>query len=76
MYVSGTDYELGVATVPQHRRGGLATLAASACVDHCDENGLTPHWHCWNDNLGSIAVAEKIGFEKPTIYYAYKFDLG
>ena len=75
VYVSGRDYELGVATVPEHRRQGLATLTAAACVGYCDENGLTPHWHCWNDNVGSIKVAENVGFEKPTPYYAYRFKL-
>lgn len=76
VYVSGMDYELGIATVPENRTQGFATLTALACVEYCNENGLTPHWHCWNDNLGSIAVAEKLGFEKPTTYYAYKFNLG
>ena len=76
VYVSGMDYELGIATVPEHRGQGLATLTAAACVDYCDQNGLMPHWHCWNDNLASIAVAEKVGFEKPTTYYAYRFSLG
>jgi RimJ/RimL family protein N-acetyltransferase len=76
VYVSGMDYELCVATVPEYRRQGLATLTASACVGYCEENGLRPHWHCWNDNVGSIAVAEKIGFEKPTTYYVYRVNLG
>jgi len=76
VYVSGTNYELGVATVPEYRQQGWATLVASACVAYCEENGFTPHWHCWNDHQGSIAVAERIGFEKPKTYYAYKFELG
>jgi len=75
VYVSETNCEFGVATVPEHRRQGLATLAASACVEYCEENELTPHWHCWNDNKGSIAVAERIGFERPKMYYAYKFEV-
>jgi RimJ/RimL family protein N-acetyltransferase len=75
VYVSGTHYELGIATVPEYQRRGLATVTASVCVDHCERNGLTPHWHCWNDNLGSIAVAEKIGFVKPTTYFAHRFNL-
>lgn len=76
VFVSEANYEFGVATVPEYRRQGLATLVASACVEHCEENEFTPHWHCWNDNIGSIMVAEKIGFGKPKTYYAYKFQLG
>lgn len=76
VYVSDANYEFGVATVPEYRRQGLATLAASACVGYCEENGLTPHWHCWDDHQGSIALAERIGFEKPKTYHAYKFELG
>jgi len=75
VYVSGTNFEFGVATMPEYLRQGLATFVAAACVEHCDENEFTPHWHCWNDNLGSIAVAERIGFEEPKTYYAYKFQL-
>lgn len=76
VYMSGMDYELGIATVPENRRQGFATLTALACVEFCEENGLIPHWHCWNNNLGSIAVAEKIGFENPTPYFAYRLSLG
>ncbi|MFC1961127.1 GNAT family N-acetyltransferase [Chloroflexota bacterium] len=74
VFVSGSNREFGLATVPEERMQGHATLVAMACVKYCYENGLTPHWHCWNDNRGSIAVAEKVGFEKPTIYYAYKLS--
>ena len=76
VYVSEANYEFGVATVPEYRRLGLATLVASACVEYCEETELTPHWHCWNDNKGSVAIAERIGFERPKTYHAYKFELG
>jgi RimJ/RimL family protein N-acetyltransferase len=47
-----------------------------ACIGYCEENGLTPHWHCWDENDGSIAVAESIGFGKAKKYDVYRFDLG
>jgi len=57
------------------RRGrGYATLTAAACVEHCVEHGLTPHWHCWEDNAPSIRVAEKVGFERPERYTVYRFE--
>jgi len=75
VFVSGKDFELGIATAPEHRGRGYATLMAAACVGHCVEKGLTPHWHCWEDNRPSIAVAEKVGFENPTRYTVYRLYL-
>lgn len=75
VYVSGKNYELGLATAPAYRRRGCATLTAAACVEHCTANNLTPHWHCWDDNLPSIAVAEKVGFKKRMDYEVYRLEL-
>jgi len=75
VYVSGNRFELGLATDAAHRKQGFATLTASACIDHCVSNRLTPLWHCWDDNLPSIAVAEKVGFEKALEYTVYRFEL-
>jgi RimJ/RimL family protein N-acetyltransferase len=75
VFVSGRNFEFGIATAPDHRRQGFATLAAAACVEHCVENNGMPHWHCWEDNIPSIKVAEKVGFEHPTPYTVYRFDL-
>lgn len=75
VYASGVHIELGLATAPDHRGRGYATLTAAACIEHCIENGLGPHWHCWEDNLPSIRVAEKVGFESPINYPVYRFEL-
>lgn len=74
-YASGKDYELRVATHPSHQDIGLATLVAAACVEHCSQHELTPHWHCWNDDLASISVAERLGFENPVKYPVYRLKL-
>lgn len=74
VYVSGKAFELGVATSPEHRNQGFATLAAAACVEHGVKWGRVPHWHCWDDNHASVAVAEKVGFERPTQYRVYRFE--
>lgn len=76
VYASGRHYELGLATVPEFQNRGYATLVAAACVDHCAANRFVAHWHCWEDNLPSIAVAEKVGFERPVGYSVYKFNYG
>jgi predicted GNAT family acetyltransferase len=68
-----------VATAPDYadeyiRGRGYATLTPAACVEHCVEHGLTPHWHCWEDNAPSMQVAEKVGFERPGQYAVYRFE--
>jgi len=62
VFVSGPSYEFGTATQESYQNRGLATAAATACVAHCLERGLEPIWHCWDDNLASIAVTRKVGF--------------
>ena len=60
---SGTQSEVGIRTVPEYRRRGYGTLTAAAAVEHA--LGGKYHqvgWHCSEDNLGSIGVAEKVGF--------------
>lgn len=54
---------IGIETLQKYQRRGFATLTALAFVDHCVANGITPHWDSWDDNIGSIRVAEKVGFE-------------
>lgn len=73
VYKSDDQYELGVATAPSYRRRGFATVAAAACVDHARAHDLTLHWHCWEENAPSIAVAARLGFVDPTRYTVYRF---
>lgn len=72
VYASGDRRELGLATVPEQRGHGFATLAAAATVDHAVSHGITPEWHCWDDNLPSIRVAEKVGFVDPDGYSVWR----
>jgi len=75
VYASGSHYELGVATALEHRGRGYATIVAAACVEHCDRRGWTPHWHCWEDNRASIAVAQKAGFGNPMGYRVVRIQV-
>lgn len=75
VYASGRDVELGLATAPEYRGRGFATLTAAACVEHSIDKGFTPHWHCDEANLASMRVAEKVGFSHPTRYPVYTFRL-
>ena len=75
VYASGRDVELGLATVFDYRDRGYATLTAGACAEYTVNKGLIPHWHCDEENLPSIRVAEKVGFANPTRYDVYTFAL-
>jgi RimJ/RimL family protein N-acetyltransferase len=74
VYVGVKNIELGLATIPAYRNRGFATLVAAACVEYCSEHYIVPHWHCFKTNLASIAVAEKVGFEKVMEYPVYRFQ--
>ena len=63
-YLIGNSCELYVETFEGYQRKGLGTLTAAACVQACVAQGLTVYWHCFEDNLGSVTIAEKLGFEE------------
>jgi RimJ/RimL family protein N-acetyltransferase len=70
--VSGDACEIGIHTADDYRRRGLATLTATAAVDYALSNGLKQvGWHCDENNLGSIGVAEKAGFKLERKYVQY-----
>jgi RimJ/RimL family protein N-acetyltransferase len=70
--VSGDRCEIGIRTMPAHRRCGLATVTASAVVEYALSCGFTMvGWHCPADNIGSIRTAKKAGFRRERDYSAY-----
>jgi RimJ/RimL family protein N-acetyltransferase len=64
--------EISIETQEAYRRQGLATLACCAFIESCLDGGLRPEWSCWHNNAASIALAEKLGFERapdvPVVY--------
>lgn len=58
----GTDLEIGIETVPEHRGKGLARAAAAALIRDATEAGLVPVWSCADRNAGSAALARSLGF--------------
>jgi GNAT superfamily N-acetyltransferase len=67
----GKKCEITIGTDEKYRNKGFGTLVASALVRQCVSRDLIPSWHCGDDNLPSLAVAEKIGFEKALLYPVY-----
>lgn len=52
------------------RRKHLATIACSALILNCLEEGLYPSWDA--QNINSIHLAEKLGYEFNHEYVAYE----
>jgi len=68
-YVDGTRCEIGVNTAWDYRQQGLGTLVTAATAAHAVAQGFTSiGWHCWANNVGSIGVAEKVGFVQAAAY--------
>ena len=56
--------DIGVRTDEAWRKQGFATAAASMVAQRIQEGGRIPVWSCGEDNLASLRVAEKLGFEE------------
>jgi RimJ/RimL family protein N-acetyltransferase len=68
--VSGNRCEIGIHTVEQYRKRGLATRTVAAAIEYCLSRGLEHiGWHCWSNNLASGATARAVGFVKVLDHY-------
>ena len=71
-YVSGDRCEIGITTAWLCRNRGFGTLAAATTAAHASSLGFsTIGWHCWDNNVGSIGVAENVGLTKAAEYVIY-----
>ena len=70
--------ELGIETAERYRGKGYAYEACSALIEYCLENGFEPVWACRAGNVGSMKLAQKLGFvESVRIpYYRIKRSAG
>ena len=62
--------ELEVDTVTEERRRGFAATVCSALILDCLEDGLYPSWDA--QNLHSVRLAEKLGYELEGEYTVYE----
>lgn len=68
-YNSPGRCEVGIATLEPYRCRGLATLTAAALVEQALSRGISQvGWHCWANNVPSVATALKVGFAKVREY--------
>ncbi len=62
--------EIEVDTIEEERRKGLATIACAALILRCLDEGLYPSWDA--QNMNSVHLAEKLGYEFDHEYTAYE----
>jgi GNAT superfamily N-acetyltransferase len=56
--------EFAIETDEQYQRQGLAQFAAQEMIKYTLERGLVPHWYCFQSNVPSVGLVEKLGFRK------------
>ena len=62
MGVGAGEANLGVMTIPDYRRRGLATICSHAAIEMAFDRGLEATWDCDEPNTASAALASEIGF--------------
>lgn len=67
--------EVDIVTLPDYRGDGLATLVAQQFIKECVSRGWTPTWDCFESNVGSVKLAERLGFIKLRTYPLYSFNV-
>ena len=60
--VTETLWDVGIDTVPEHRRAGHGTAAFRALAAHMATAGKQPVWCAEDDNVASLAMAARLGF--------------
>lgn len=66
--VASGQAEIDIATLKPYQQKGLAKTATEKFVEHCIDNNVTANWDCFEDNNGSLKVAEQVGFKASLNY--------
>jgi len=63
--------EIDVATLPEYRRHNFGRFVCSAFIRACLDSKIIPNWDCFTNNIGSMRLAESLGFAKYGEPYAF-----
>lgn len=76
-YVSKCKCGIGIEVIDEFQNKGIATATSSHFLEQCLKQNIAAHWECDKDNIGSVRVAEKVGFEKieETVFWSGQFLL-
>jgi RimJ/RimL family protein N-acetyltransferase len=68
-YIVDGACEIGIRVDSDHRRRGIGTAVAAATAREAFAQGLGAIvWHSWANNVGSIAISRRLGFEEEVFY--------
>jgi RimJ/RimL family protein N-acetyltransferase len=54
--------DVGIRTLEAYRNRGYATAAACAVIQQVQQSDRVPVWATYENNLPSLAVAQRLGF--------------
>lgn len=69
-YIGGIEIEID--TREEYRRKGLASICGAKLILECLDRGWYPSWDA--QNLGSVALAERLGYHFDKTYVAYEIE--
>ena len=65
--------EISIEVEDPYQHKGLGFTVSSAMLDVCYQDGLIPHWYCMEDNVGSAALARKLGLHEELTFPVWFF---
>lgn len=71
IFASTQAAEMDIVTQNRYRGLGLGQIVAQKFILKCIEDQKTPRWDCDVNNIASIKLAEKLGFENPIQYSVF-----
>ena len=60
--------EVGVTSAESHRRRGLATIACAHLIEACEAKGYKTWWDCAKQNVPSVRLAHRLGYQNEREY--------
>lgn len=66
--VSKDHCGIGIETIETEQKKGVGAVLAANFLKECAIRNLIPYWDSWTRNLGSVKIAEKVGFYKVEEY--------
>jgi predicted GNAT family acetyltransferase len=61
-------HEVGIITREEHRQKGYATITCAHLIRECEQQSFETLWNCAKQNVGSNALARKLGYRKAEEY--------
>jgi GNAT superfamily N-acetyltransferase len=62
-YVSADRCGIGIETVEDCQRQGIATATAAHFIGTALDRGTQPFWECYSENVPSVRLANRLGFQ-------------